>query len=254
MVASITGVRSPLITSSWIKFWLPVLLSLKRLRRCVLFIHRLHLDVNIRKVPERNGTSFSAVRPSLNLLHHIQVDTSFWLKTSGGKHSVTWDESLSDSLFLLAILWTLCGPQSWNNFPSRRPFCSIVKLSPVDGEQRHWRRHFSTRRTNICTWHWDVARRPCKQTSVRLISDGLRTNKNHHIECFAEHVGHFFRKIIYLRYDIPTHTCPKHVVKSKYSPQHLVFNHYQSLGERSILTPIKIVSKIILSMLTPYIN
>jgi hypothetical protein len=45
-----------------------------------------------------------------------------------------------------------------NNFQSHRPFCSLVKLRYVDGEQRHY--FSSTELTNTCKWDRDVARRP----------------------------------------------------------------------------------------------
>jgi hypothetical protein len=53
------------------------------------------------------------------------------------KQSLTCNEYRPDSLLLLAEIWPPRGPQTWNNFQSHRPFCSLVKLRHEDGEQRH---------------------------------------------------------------------------------------------------------------------
>jgi hypothetical protein len=89
-----------------------------------------------------NDTIFFSVRGSwsscIPLDHHSVPFGHFYIccttqtlpfgwKYSGCKHSLTCDESLSD---LVAESWS----QTLNNFQSHRPFCSLVKLGLMDGD------------------------------------------------------------------------------------------------------------------------
>jgi hypothetical protein len=102
------------------------------------------------------------IRPVLPF--HIYCSTKtfpFARNCSGSEHSLTCDESTSDSLLLLARIWSSREPQTSNNFLLRQTFCSLVKLRHVDGQQLHWLNcSSSTRRTDKWNWHRGVACRP----------------------------------------------------------------------------------------------